>query len=301
MKRILSIIIIVIFAVIACGCTAGPEKNVTMSFTVDDNGGIIISIPEPSIVETPLNLSDNTSDDVTVEELTFVTFDNNCSAVLITPDNPKIGVIWVPGAGVPAAGHISHLIPRAKEGIATVVVDVRGNGGKSQGYPLDMERDFNTFAEGKWPQQYLIYTDCISAKNYLVKRFGDIPVYIIGESNGGRYAAITAAIDPSFDGYVGISTSGYERIGDNYEEPARSFLLSVDPSVAVPKITPRPVIICHASGDDIIPISDGEALSKIAGENAEFITFNGTHGINGEIEDKIINILLNISDKNGKY
>ena len=89
----------------------------------------------------------------------------------------------------------------------------------------------------------------INARQYLTSRYS-VPVYASGESNGGRYAAVATAIDPGFAGYIGISTSGFGRAGNNpsYTEAARKFLLSIDPDVYIGGISPRPVIPVPRTG-----------------------------------------------------
>lgn len=286
MNRILPFLLLLLFISIA-GCS-GPDqvKPTQGSFQVDETGLARLTLPEPAFSENVLETGD-----ISVTDLTIHTFDGDTSAVLVAPGKPVCGLVWVPGAGVPAAGHIEHAKAYAADNIAVVVVDVRGNGGKTPGYPLDLERDFQKFASGEWPQYYQIVADCMYAKKYLNGRFGNIPIWIAGESNGGRYAAEAAAIDPGFSGYFGISTSGFGKVGLEYDEPASSFLLSVDPTVAVPSISPRPVYIFHAPDDTIIPIADGKALAAAAGEPVSFIRFNGTHGVNGEVDATIRDIL----------
>ncbi|MDD1728434.1 MAG: hypothetical protein LUQ50_05110, partial [Methanospirillum sp.] len=225
----------------------------------------------------------------TIEALTLTNFGGNVSAVLITSDHPKEGAVWAPGAGVPASGHIDHLLAYAHQGYAVLVVDVRGNGGNTSGYPMNIERDYGKFSAEEWPQIYLIIADMIDADRYLHERYGPIPIWMVGESNGGRYAAVAAAIDKQSAGYVGISTSGFERQGDQYQGTARSFLLSIDPDVMGPTIAPRPSFIIHAPQDPIIPLDSGKKLATVLGDSAQFFTFNGTHGVNDEVDQIILN------------
>ena len=280
MKAVFCLPLLLILFLITCGCTGVQSQPAKPAYQVSEDGILTMQVPHGAVSNTTLQTDGN----VSVEELTFTNFGGNVSAVLIAPEHPKEGAVWAPGAGVPASGHIGHLLEYGREGYAVLVVDVRGNGGNTSGYPLNIEKDYGKFSAGEWPQIYLIVADMIDANRYLHERYGQIPVWMIGESNGGRYAAVAAAIDNQSTGYVGISTSGFERQGDQYEGSARSFLLSIDPDVMGPRIAPRPSLIFHAPKDPIIPIDSGKSLAKVLGDSAQFFTFNGTHGVNGEVD-----------------
>jgi len=156
---------------------------------------------------------------------------------------------------------------------------------------MDIERDVDLFLQGKWPQFYLIVTDMISAREFLKSEYPGTPVYAVGDSNGGRYAAIAAGSDKDFTGYIGISTSGFHRAGNQYSSPVREFLLSIDPDFQVSNISPRSITIFHAPDDPVISYAEGQSLAQSAGTGGIFISFNGTHGVNREVDDRIISLL----------
>lgn len=272
------------------GCTAVHDTKPVPVFHLSEDGSLSLEVPLVKPDSALLIQSDN----VSVEEITFPTFAGNVSSVLVTPEKPVAALVWAPGAGVAASGHIDHLKEYAKAGYAVLVVDIRGNGGKTPGYPLDLQTDYQILLSGKWPQIYLIVSDLITAEHYLHSRFGSIPVWAVGESNGGRYAAQAVASDSDFSGYVGISTSGFDRQGDQYTGSARSFLLSVDPEAFAGKLLSRPSLIFHAPDDPIIPISSGMKLASLLGGKSRFISFNGTHGVNGEVD---LNLIRELDDR----
>lgn len=280
------LIILLVISALCAGCTGVEQKTEKPSYNISPEGLLMLTVPVPDISSSVLTSQGN----ITVEKLTMKTFGGDVNALLISPVHPSKALVWAPGAGVPASGHINHTQVLAEAGIAVLVVDVRGNGGETPGTPLNIDQDFNTFNEGNWPQYYLIVSDIKEAKDYLKSRFGNIPVYSVGESNGGRYAAV-AAEDSGFAGYVGISTSGMGREGDTYNEPARQFLLSIDPDVAVRAIEPRPIYIFHAPADPVIPFEQGKKLATTAGSGAKFFPFNGTHGVNGEVDSILVSEL----------
>jgi hypothetical protein len=178
----------------------------------------------------------------------------------------------------------------ARSGYAFLFLDMRGNGGETPGRPLNLDDDFGRFTSGLTPQYYSCIGDVILVADYLGKRY-HVPVYVVGSSNGGRYAAIAAALDPEISGYIGISTSGFGSPGNAYAGDARRFLLSVDPDTYITRIAPRPVLIFHAQLDPVIPLEQGKALYDSAGEPKQFIVFNGTHGINSEVDREIFTFL----------
>ena len=94
------------------------------------------------------------------------------------------------------------------------------------------------------PQYYLSVCDLVSAQKLLTGKFS-VPVYAMGSSNGGRYAAVAAGVDPQFAGYIGISTSDWGLLDSlNQQElsgdPVR-FAASIEPGTYIGKISPRPV------------------------------------------------------------
>jgi hypothetical protein len=162
-------------------------------------------------------------------------------------------------------------------------MDLRGNGGETPGYRFSLDEDYRRFSRREWPQYYETICDLIAAREFLKEKY-EIPVFVTGDSNGGRFAAIAAASDPGYAGFIGVSTSGFNMTGDRYTGDARRFLLSADPDAAVARIAPRPVWIFHAPADTVISFSDGRRLYDMAGEPRRFVTFNGTHGSNEEVD-----------------
>jgi fermentation-respiration switch protein FrsA (DUF1100 family) len=142
---------------------------------------------------------------------------------------------------------------------------------------------------GVWPEFYKTVCDLSVARGIASGRW-KVPVYSKGASNGGRYAAIAAAADPGFSGYIGVSTSGFDLAGNQYSGNASRFLLSIDPDHGIGKISPRPVWIFHSRSDPIINFTLGQELYSRAEDPKEFIVFNGTHGENSEVDARVIGI-----------
>ena len=280
---IAGIVIVVLGSVLLAGCTGTPP--VDRQYSVDSSGVLSVQCPPVQVTETVLKTEAN----VTVSRLVFHTPHGDVFGLLAAPVSPKVAFVHAPGAGNKKEGHEGRAVSYAQNGYAYLVLDIRGNGGETPGYPLDFEKDFDLYQKGGFPEYYDTVCDMINSRQFLTSRYG-VPVYASGESNGGRYAAVAAAADPGFAGYVGISTSGFGRAGDNpnYTETARKFLLSIDPDVYIGGISPRQVIMFHAPDDPIIPFSDGRKLYELAKEPKKFFSFNGTHGVNGEVDQVLI-------------
>ncbi|MBP2133842.1 dienelactone hydrolase [Methanomicrobium sp. W14] len=301
MKKVIPFLVVFgVFAVfvLCAGCTSPETKavpaNNTFSYSVSGAGVLNVEKVDYSYsLGNVTNAGENGS--VKVSEILMKGDDSTgVYALLAEPKDPVAGIVFAPGAGVSADSHLNRSIAYAESGIAFMVVDVRGNGGKTTGYPLNLQKDLDVISGGGIPQNYLIVFDMIAAKDYLKEIYGEgFPVYAMGSSNGGRYAAVAAGSDKSFSGYFGVSTSGYDYDeGVNGDEVDR-FINSINPYTYIGNMTPEPVVIFHAPNDNIIDFEYGYELYENASEPKTFVSFNGTHGINGEVDSYIEALLSN--------
>jgi len=284
--------------VLFAGCTSS-ESSGTAAGT--DAPGAVYSMTEDGLLEiekveysySPGDvLSSGEAGAVKVSEVWMNDGESDVYAILAEPQNPEAGIIFAPGAGVSADTHLNRSIDYGESGIAFMAVDIRGNGGKTQGVALDFQNELETAMAGKTPQYYSIVFDLIAAKNYLKEIYGDeLPVYVMGSSNGGRYAAVAAGTDSEFAGFIGVSTSGYE-----YEEGVNGadvdlFVKSINPNTYVSEISPAETVILHAPEDNIIGYEYGLELFNRASEPKDFVAFNGIHGINSEVDGFVMDLL----------
>jgi alpha-beta hydrolase superfamily lysophospholipase len=281
-------VILLAVLILGAGCTGtgGGAGTPGSSWSVQNDGYLSLSCPFP----TPVNehvLEQNAS--LNLSEISFRNIDEEVYGLLAVPPNPRGAVILAPGAGISKEMEKGRVETYAMAGCAALVLDLRGNGGETQGHGFDPELDYLAFNAGTWPEFYKTACDLVVAQELVSGRWRG-PVYAMGASNGGRYAAISAAADPGFAGYIGVSTSGFGLAGNEYSGNASRFLLSFDPDHAIGKISPRPVWIFHSRRDPIINFTQGEELFSHAGEPKEFIVFNGTHGENDEVDGKVIRI-----------
>ena len=275
--------ILVVFIALA-GCTGNRASS---SYSVDSNGVLSVSCAPVTTGEEILF----TNETYTKTKVVIHTQSGDVVTYLAAPEHPRAAIVYVPGAGEKPAGHEERMIRYTAAGYAFLFIDIRGNGGQTPGYPINPQRDFSLFEKGDWPQYYLTVCDLVAARQVLSGRFG-VPVYAMGSSNGGRYAAVAAGVDPEFSGYVGISTSDWgvldSAIQQGYSGNLIRFATSLEPSTYFAKISPRPVWIFHAVNDPIIPFDNGKRFFQRAKEPRTFIEFSGDHGINTNVDDRIL-------------
>ena len=280
------------------GCTGTPAKP---SYSVDSSGRLSVVCPAATVSEEVL-LKNET---YTKSRLVFHTQEGDVIAYLSAPEKPLAAVVYVPGAGETVSAHAERMLRYAKAGYAFLYVDIRGNGGETAGLPIGqqlIQSDYTKFTVGGWPQYYETICDLSSARRYLTDRYG-VPVYAMGSSNGGRYAAIAAGTDTAFAGYIGISTSDWG-VRDSLAaqgitgDPAR-FAASLEPSTYLASISPRPVRVFHSRADNIIPFAGGEDFFSRAKDPKTFSEFAGAHGINTDVDDKILSAWAQIYGTRG--
>jgi len=280
------------------GCTGTPAKP---SYSVDSSGRLSVVCPAATVSEEVL-LKNET---YTKSRLVFHTQEGDVIAYLSALEKPLAAVVYVPGAGETVSAHEERMLRFAKAGYVFLYVDTRGNVGETAGLPFGqqlIQSDYTKFTAGGWPQYYEVICDLSSARSYLTDRYG-VPVYAMGSSNGGRYAAIAAGTDPAFAGYVGISTSDWG-IHDSLiaqgiaGDPAR-FAASLEPSTYLASISPRPVWIFHSRADNIVPFASGEDFFSRAKDPKTFAGFGGAHGINTDVDDKILSVWAQIYGTRG--
>ncbi|MFA5346568.1 MAG: alpha/beta hydrolase [Methanoregula sp.] len=275
--------ILVLFIALA-GCTGNSTSS---SYSVNSNGILSVSCAPVTTSEEILFKNDT----YIKTKILLHTQTGDVITYLASPQKPKATIVYVPGAGEKPAGHEERMATYAAAGYAFFFIDIRGNGGQTSGYPFNPQLDFSFFEKGDWPQYYLTVCDIVTSQQILSERYS-VPVYAMGSSNGGRYAAAAAGVDPDFAGYVGISTSDWgiqdAVVRQGYTGNLVRFAASIEPGTYFAKISPRPVWIFHSKNDPVIPFEDGKRLFELAGEPKTFIEFSGDHGINADVDDRLL-------------
>jgi hypothetical protein len=285
------VILILAVALVMAAALAGCSGTATTStYSVDDKGVLSLTCV-PATTSAEILFSNGT---YTKSKITLHTQSGDVVTYLAAPAKPKAAIVYVPGTGETIAAHEERMGKYAAAGYAFLFVDTRGRGGETPGIPFGqqlIQEDFTKFQSGEWPQYYLTICDLVNARQFLAETYA-IPVYTVGSSNGGRYSAIAAGVDQGFAGYVGISTSDWGVLDTVHEQgytgdPVR-FAASLEPSTYFKKISPRPVWIFHNATDPVIPFGNGKAFFEQANEPKTFTGFIGDHGINADVDDRII-------------
>ena len=220
-----------------------------------------------------------------IEYINYSSRNDVISAILRLPNSssPVPGVLILPGATVTKEDEQGLASELVDMGFASMVIDQRNLGG------VNMQVDTQMFEEQKEPIEHKMVFDALKAVD-VMRQYSEIDpdnIAIIGISNGGRFAIIATAIDPSIKGIIGISTSGYDMesiISNNSYQLSKNktrFLRSIDPDLYLEELPPRKLVMIHMIDDSIIPVD----LAKITYEKAHdpkvFYPVNGTgHGYN---------------------
>jgi dienelactone hydrolase len=269
-------IILGIFIILALVYFLIPQGS--QEWKVDKDG--ILSYPENrgKVDVKLLNITKERND--SLETISFQSKDYTVEGLLRIPSsNKKVpAVVLLPGATVPKEGTQGLAEILSGMGYASIGIEQRNRGG------VDMEYDYSLFKDGKEPVEHKMVFDALRAVDVLKQdsRIDAQRIAIIGESNGGRFAIIAAALDPGIKGVIGISTSGYDtesQLVNVRNETIIRFYRSIDPDTYLGFIPPRKFVMMHSVNDNIIPINLAENTFKKAKEPKQFYSVTtGTHG-----------------------
>ncbi|AKB80522.1 alpha/beta superfamily [Methanosarcina horonobensis HB-1 = JCM 15518] len=218
----------------------------------------------------------------TLKLISFESRGDKVQALLRVPANASSsspGVILLPGAGVSKEGEQGLAVELSKMGYATLTLDQRNQGS------INVERDLELFRADLEPVEYLMVYDVLKAADVLASQPEIDPerLAVLGESNGGKFAIIACALDPSLKGVIGISTSGYgtEEIdpASVTDSEAYRFYLSIDPDTYLNALPPSKFVMIHSFNDTIISHELALRTFAIAEEpKAMYNTTEETHG-----------------------
>jgi dienelactone hydrolase len=234
----------------------------------------------------------NDTPDYSLESIIFSSRDAQIAALLRIPNSsePVPGILILPGATVSKEGEQGLSEELAGMGYASMVIDQRNLGG------VDVQPDSQLFEAGEEPVEHKMVFDALKAVDVMRQHPGidKDNIAIIGISNGGRFAIIATAIDPSIKGVVGISTSGYDMeayINQNAGQITMNqtrFLRSIDPDSYLDKLPPRKIAMIHMLNDSIIPMELAQATYNKADDPRVFYPIEGEgHGYNGAMRNAL--------------
>ncbi|MDD3246689.1 MAG: acetylxylan esterase [Methanosarcina sp.] len=285
------------------GVLYNPANSIEETLPWDISEAGTLSFPQR---EKPVFTAQEIEDLYSPEDpdiLKLVSFESSgekVQALLRVPANSPssaAGIVLLPGAGVSKEGEQGLAVQLSKMGYATLTLDQRNQGG------VNFERDLELFRAGLEPVEYLMVYDVLKAADVLSVQPEIDPerLAILGESNGGRFAIIACALDPSFKGVIGISTSGY---GTEELDPAGTtdpevyrFRLSIDPDTYLSALPPSRLVMMHSFNDTVISHELALRTFDLAKEpKAMYNTTEETHGYTASMRsdlEKELALLLN--------
>jgi dienelactone hydrolase len=221
----------------------------------------------------------------TLKLLSFESKGNKIQALLRIPSNSNSsssgspGIVLLPGATVNKEAEQGLAAELSKMGYATLTIDQRNLGG------INFEKDLELFKTGLEPVEYSMVYDALKAADVLAAQPEINPkkLAILGESNGGRFAVVACALDPSLKGVIGISTSGY---GTEEFNPAKvnvsktyRFYRSIDPDTYLSDLPPAKFVLIHSFNDPLIPHETAVKTFALAKEpKAMYNVSDAAHG-----------------------
>ncbi|MCX9014236.1 MAG: acetylxylan esterase [Candidatus Methanoperedens sp.] len=260
-------------------------------WTVSSDG--FLSYPENRGKVDVTVLDTESGDGYVLETISFQSKDYVVEGLLRVPKSDKKvpAVVILPGATVSKEGTQGLAELFASQGYASLGIEQRNRGG------IDFRYDFQLFAQGVEPVEHKMVFDALRSVDVLRQdsRIDRDRIAILGESNGGRFAIVAAALEPSIKGVLGISTSGYDtenQVAGITDETAIRFYRSIDPETYLDKIPPRRFVMLHSVNDTIIPINLAENTFRKAMEPKRFYPVaTGTHGFSEGMREPMVNEL----------
>ncbi|VVB97411.1 Acetyl xylan esterase (AXE1) [uncultured archaeon] len=276
--------VVLLLAIVYFPFAQGSDK-----WTVSKDG--VLSYPENRGKVDVKVLNTTKGGNYTLETISFQSKDYTVEGLLRIPTSDKKvpAVIILPGATVPKEGTQGLAEIFSNMGYASLGIEQRNRGG------VDMEYDYSLFKDGKEPIEHKMVFDALRSVDVLRQdsRIDEKRIAIVGESNGGRFAIIATALDPSISGVIGISTSGYDtesQVAGLSDETLIRFYRSIDPDTYLSSIPPRKFVMMHSVNDNIIPINLAENTFKKAKEPKQFYEVTtGTHGFSEGMRVPLMN------------
>lgn len=184
------------------------------------------------------------------------------------------GILIMPGALVPKEYDNGLGTALGENDFAVMTVDQPGTGENKQKLN-EFKDDLTLINEGKEPSQLLFVSDYLIGFDYLKNQenVDENKIILLGESNGGRIAIISAEILESkkikLAGLVLISTAGYG-LPETNDEKTTNFIRLIDPDYYAPYVNSK-IMQFHSVYDPGIPLVQArKTFDRLTGEK-EFI------------------------------
>jgi uncharacterized protein len=314
------IVIIIITCIFFYGMISNESKNISKNETENNSLIKANTVPLNSSLYTfngsKFSYSNNRGipnftmifrenfDDLIIYNVSFdsrdlLTYKTKIYGILIMPKNKTNipGIIFLPAGGGIKENRKEFGLIIAKEGYAVLIIDQRGIG-EAGGYYLALDNDYSVFMNGYEPVQHLCVYDTLRSFDVLsnINNIDKSNIAVSGESMGGRYAILSAAMDKRIKGVLGISTSGFHVADDNSNQS--KFFLSIDPDNYISQISPNEVVIFQGGNDSVISPADSNYTYNNAKQPKKYYFYpNCTHGYCPDMDKDIKTSLKKIFGK----
>ncbi len=294
------LILVGIFGVLYNPSNPSSSTGAAVPWKVSEEGALSFSGREKPLF-TAQEIEDIYAPE-TADTLKLLSFDSKgekIQALLRIPANSSSspGLVLLPGAGVSKEAEQGLAVELSKMGYATLTLDQRNLGS------INIEKDLELFKAGLEPVEYSMVYDALKASDALAAQPEINPkkLAILGESNGGRFAVIACALNPSLKGVIGISTAGYgtEEIDPSLanDSEAYRFYRSIDPDTYLSILPPAKFVQIHSFNDPLIFHDLALRTFSLAKEpKAMYNVTEATHGYTASMRpylEKELALLLN--------
>ncbi|HWQ20747.1 MAG TPA: alpha/beta hydrolase [Methanotrichaceae archaeon] len=251
-------------------------SDARQEWRVSDEGLLEYSTPMPEFQITPVETSNASA----LYEVKFDSRGTEVAGLLLVPQAKpgakSPGIVLLPGATVTKEKEQGLAKYLCSLGYASLTIDQRNLGG------IEVSGDLVKFSKGDEPVEYEMVHDALAAAEVLRNQPEIDPKRIIyaGESNGGRFAIIACALDPSARGVLAISTCGYGTdaaiASQGMTDPVLiRFYRSIDPDSYLIKIPPRRLAMIHSQNDTVIPLNNANQTYALARQPKKDMHFVG--------------------------
>jgi uncharacterized protein len=281
----LAVVLIIAYLIFFTHSSVAPQISDDKLWRLD-NAGLLTFGNRGTTTFSPVMLAEETPQ-YTAEEESYVSFNDTVFALLRVPKNvtrPPV-VIVLPAASINKEADAAMAKALSSWGYASLTLDERGNNGKTPGpSPMDLDTGFAAFKNGGDPAQYKQVYDVLLAYDAIKSLPGldGDNVTVLGESMGGRFAIISAALEPGLKAAFVVSSGPYGLQGN--DDVSQRFIKSIEPASYVSRLSPRKVAFFHFTGDTIIPVASGKQLFTAASQPKAWHEYNGTvHGLYSDV------------------
>jgi dienelactone hydrolase len=274
------LILVGIFGILYNPSNSSPAWQVSEAgiLSFSDLGEPVFTAQEIEDVYAPENPD-------TLKLLSFESKGNNIQALLRIPVNSSSpGIVLLSGAGISKEAEQGLAVELSKMGYATLTPDQRNLASTNP------EKDLELFKAKLEPMEYTQVYDALKATDVLAAQSEVDPdrLAILGESNGGRFAILACALDPSLKGVIGISTSGYgtEEINPSAaDSETYRFYRSIDPDTYLSTLPPAKFVLIHSFNDTVISHDLSFRTFALAKEpKAMYNVSEATHGYTASMQ-----------------